>query len=133
MNSLLKPELRARDGRRQVGERADPQPRGHIFAHADRISVTESQRPAHADAALRQRRAEGLLAADVLAGQDLAGDRPGVFGVDVQLAGLERVEEDLRPSQLAEVGRAGPRRRRASCRAISPRITDSVNTFDPTR
>ena len=38
-----------------------------------------------------------------LPGEDLARDRPGVFGVDVQLVGLERVEEDLRPAQLAAV------------------------------
>ena len=74
-----------------------------VLAHADRIGVIESERPAHPDAALGQGRAQRVLVADVLARQDLAGDRAGVFGIDVELVGLEGVEEDLRAAQLAAV------------------------------
>ena len=38
---------------------------------------------------------------DLLARQDLARDRAGVLGIDVELVGLEGVEEDLRSAQLA--------------------------------
>ena len=86
-----------------------PEPGRDVLAHPDRVGVVESERPAHPDAALGQGRAQLGLAADLLAGQDLAGDRAGVFGIEVELVGLEGVEEHLRAAQLAAVGRVDAR------------------------
>ena len=69
---------------------------------------------------------------NLLSRQDLARDRAGVLGIDVELIGLEGVEQDLRPPSSRRCCTGTPASWIRS-RAISPRITDSVNTFDPTR
>ena len=55
MNSLLNPNFRS-GWRLQVGETDHAQPRSDVLAHADGIRVVESERPAHPDAPLGQRR-----------------------------------------------------------------------------
>ena len=61
------------------------------------------ERPAHAHSTPGQGRAQGGFVPDLLSRQDLARDRAGVLGINIELVGLEGVEEDLRPPQLAPV------------------------------
>ena len=98
---VAEPELRARDGAADRTDCAMPSRAATVFAHADRIGVVEAERPAHAHPRSASAARSAALVTDLLARQDLAGDRAGVLGIDVELVGLERVEEDLRAAQLA--------------------------------
>ncbi len=104
-----------------------------MFAHADGVGIVETERPAHAHAALGQGRAKSGFVPKLLSHQDLARDRAGVLGINVELIGLKGVEEDLRPPQLAPMASRDARLDESGRGPISPRITDSVNTLDPTR
>ena len=132
MNSLLNPNLRLGMSA-QVGETGHAQPRGLLLAHADRIGVVETERPAHAHAALGQGRAESGF---VLESSFPPGSRPRSCRCtrDRRRAGRPRGRERgpvFRPARGD--GCTGTPASRIRSRAISPRITDSVNTFDPTR
>ncbi len=65
--------------------------------------------------------------------QDLLAQRAGVLGVDVERARDQRVPAEPRAAQRRPMldGRSGGRRQQT--RRRSPRITDSVKAFEPTR
>ena len=102
----------------QVAERPDAQP-GRAGPRASRwrsVSLNPSGRLIPMPRSARAARRPASIA-DVLARQDLARDRAGVLGIEVQLVGLERMEEDLGAAQLAAVAGRGSWRRRAIRRA----------------
>ena len=78
-----------------------PSLRRNRFDHPDGVRVVETQRPAHSDSARLPGPPQAALVADSLAREDLARDRAGVLGVNVELVRLEGVKKDLRPAQLA--------------------------------
>ena len=88
--------------RGEIGDAADAQRGGARLGHRQRVAVVEAERPASA----RRPRAASTSAsgrsADLVA-QDLLRQRPGVLGVDVDGAGLERAEDDLGAAELAAV------------------------------
>src|SRR5579859_2087003 len=91
----------------ELGELRDGQGLCAILAHGERIAVVEAERhagleslPGERAIELRQRRAPGQA-------DDLGGDGPGVFGVDVDRACLERGEHDSRITESRLVFAAG--------------------------
>ena len=80
--------------RLEIGEARDSLRARIVAAHRQRVGVVEPERHGDREAhrrelgvELRQRRHRVEL-------QDLLGDRAGVFGVDVDAAGRERVQHD---------------------------------------
>ena len=64
---------------------------------------------AHPHAARREGLPQAAFISDLLPREDLARNRPGVLGIDVQLIGLEPVEEDRRFTEPAAMdGRVRP-------------------------
>ena len=62
-------------------------------------------------AALGQGCAEGGFVLQILSRQDLARDRAGVLGIDIELIGLEGVKQDLVfPPARADAARGFPPR-----------------------
>ncbi len=87
----------------EVGQRDYAETTRDILAHADGIGIVEPERLAHSHAPLGQRRSQRGLTADSLVRENFARYRAGVLGIDVQLIGLEGVEEHLRPAQSASM------------------------------
>src|SRR5438477_7804418 len=99
---LRQAELQARVPR-EVRERADPERLRAVLAHRERVSVVEAE-PHRDTEALRR---EGVIeipdARITVDLEDLPRDRPRVFGVEVDRAGLARGEHDAGVAEARSV------------------------------
>ena len=83
-------------------------------AHCKRVAVVEAQRNRHRQPARRQARIQLRQWRHVGQLEDLARDRAGVIGIDIDAAAFERIEQDGRVAHSALVH--GRRSARALCR-----------------
>ena len=113
--------------RGEVGDAADAERGGARLGHRQRVAVVEAERLRHAQAVRRRarRRADGRAG---LVAQDLLRQRPGVLGIDVDGAGLERAEDDLGAAELAAVldGHAGAAHQRRDHLAQDHRLGEAL-------
>ena len=86
----------------EVRERADAERLRAVLAHGERVGVVEAEPHRDAEALRREGGVEILYARIAVDLEYLPRDRPRVFGVEVDRAGLERREHD------AGVAQAGP-------------------------
>ena len=96
----------------QVGHAFDAEALGQVLAHAEGEVVAEAERRAHDDPALGQQRAQLRLGPGLLSSEDLVGERARVLGVDVDLSGDQRVEDQARAAEGLPMLGGGPRGRR---------------------
>ncbi len=87
----------------EVGNAGKIKPLGRIAPDRKGIGVVEPDRLGHADTALAQDRDDFRARGRRLARQKLMGERPGIFGIGVDIAALQRLPEDPRAAQLAPV------------------------------
>ncbi len=91
--------------RLEVGQARDIRVTRIVGAHRQRIGIVEAQRNTDRQPHWRQFGVEFGQRGNAVELEDFLGDRAGVFGVDVDAAGRERVQHDCRIAQALAVRR----------------------------
>jgi hypothetical protein len=77
----------------QIGNLGDADPLRFAFAHAQGIGVIEAERARHCHADVGEGLANLLIIREIVAREDFLGDGAGVFGIEVDFAADEGIEE----------------------------------------
>ena len=92
----------------KIGHRRDIERGRPVSTHAHGVGVVETDRPRHADAALRERRADRLVVRKrraALPGKDFVCDGAGILRVNIDFAGEQRIPQQTRSAEPGPVSR----------------------------
>ena len=92
--------------RLEIGQPRDVPSSRVVGAHRQRVGIVEAQRHRDGEPHRRELGVELGQRRHAVELQDFLGDRAGVFGIDVDAAGRERVQHDGRVAQALAVRRA---------------------------
>src|SRR5439155_9357351 len=81
---------------REIRERTDAERLCALLAHRERVAVVEAEPHGYAEALGAERAVQLLHSRMAFELEDFLGDRPGVLGVKIDRAGLQRGEDDAR-------------------------------------
>src|SRR5262245_47961465 len=96
-------------GAGQIGNLLELELGRQLVAQAERVSVVESQRPAHCEPFFGQRREHVVFGANPLALQQFRTQRPRVFRIDVDVALEQALIDELRSTERRAVFRFSAR------------------------